>query len=129
MTGCGANESRLEGNLRESEKTNTTSPSNDNVASVHIENYTGVIVGVEDAGGDMEEDMEEDISANAKLRIELSDGGETIVCELLGIDTSYPNADILNIGDSVDLDCEVSVLDGVIQSRSVLSIKVVREKE
>lgn len=122
MTSCGTNKNTSK-EVTQSQ-VNTTASSEDEVCSVHIENYTGVIVGVEN-----EENNEVDkISTTAQLQIELSDSDEVIVCELLGPSTEYinMNGDGLKIGDTVNLDCEVHVKDGEIISRSVVSIKVVQ---
>lgn len=117
MTGCEAKQ--------KSEMVNTPNPSDEQVGSVHLQNYTGVIVGVENA----KHDVVDKISATDRLQIQLLDSDEIIVCELLGADTKYPNADTLKIGDCVDLECEVSVVDGSILSRCVLSIKAVQGEE
>lgn len=125
MTGCGESKSTSKEDTQGNEIIDTTSPSDNQIGSVHLENYTGVIVGVEG----IEDDEVDQILGNEKLQIACSDGDEVIVCELLGNDTKYPNADILKIGDQVELECEVSVVDGAIMSRSVLSIKVIQEEE
>lgn len=122
MTSCGTSKNTSK-EVTQSQ-VNTTASFEDEVCSVHIENYTGVIVGVEN-----EENNEVDkISTTAQLQIELSDSDEVIVCELLGPSTEYinMNGDGLKIGDTVNLDCEVDVKDGEIISRSVVSIKVVQ---
>lgn len=95
MVGCGTNKSISKEDTQESEMVNTTNPTDDQVGIVHLQNYTGVIVGVENA----KEDVVDKISTNDKLQIQLSDSDEIIVCELLGADTKYPNSDTLKIGD------------------------------
>ena len=114
MTGCGTKQ--------EGEMVNATNLPNEQVGTVHLQSNTGVIVGVENT----KDDVVDEISSNDKLQIQLLDSDEIIVCELLGANTKYSNANTLEIGDCVDLECEVSVVDGVIRSRCVLSIKVVQ---
>lgn len=125
MTSCGTSKNASK-EVTQSQ-VNTTASSEDEVCSVHIENYTGVIVGVENK----ENNEVDKISTTDQLQIELLDSDEVIVCELLGPSTEYINlnGDGLKIGDTVNLDCEVDIKDGEIISRSVVSIKIVQEDE